>query len=93
MRTARFAHGLVVEPKFDEVCDDAHKPPAAHMQVLDYNMKDDALPVGAALRTDPSTAGGDPVFECIHTQARQLYESTAGTLVRRQYEAYASARM
>ena len=64
---------------------------AAHMQVHDYQMGNDTLPVTAALRTDPSVAGSDTVFDRMHAQAQQHVESVHGTLVQRQYEADASA--
>ena len=64
---------------------------AAQMQVHDYQMGNDTLPVTAALRTDPSVAGSDPVFDRMHAQAHQHMESVHGALVQRQYEADASA--
>ena len=66
---------------------------AAQMQVHDYNMGDDTLPVAAALRTDPSAAGMDPAFGRMQAHAQQLFETTHGTLVRHQYEADASAQL
>jgi hypothetical protein len=66
---------------------------AAQMQVHDYQMGSDTLPVSAALRTNPSDAGGDPAFEHMQAQAQQQSESAHGALVQQQYVAEASARM
>ena len=64
---------------------------AAQMQVHDYQMGNDTLPVTAALRTDPSVAGSDATFDRMHAQAHQHMESVHGARVQRQYEADASA--
>ena len=65
---------------------------AAQMRVLSYQMGDDTLPV-SALDLGPSTAATDPMFDRMNTQAQQHHESSQDAMLRRHYEAEATARM
>ncbi len=65
---------------------------AAQMRVLGYQMGDDTLPV-SALDLGPSPAATDPMFDRMNTQAQQHHESTQDAMLRRHYEADATARM
>ena len=65
---------------------------AAQMRVLGYQMEDDTLPVSAS-ELGPSPAATDPMFDRMNTQAQQHHESTQDAMLRRHYEADATARM
>lgn len=65
---------------------------AAQMRVLGYQMGDDTLPASAA-ELGPSPAATDPMFDRMNTQAQQHHESTQDAMLRRHYEADATARM
>ena len=65
---------------------------AAQMRVLGYQMGDDTLPVSAS-ELGPSPAATDPMFDRMNTQAQQHRESTQDAMLRRHYEADATARM
>ena len=65
---------------------------SAQMRVLGYQMGDDTLPVSAS-ELGPSPAATDPMFDRMNTQAQQHHEATQDAMLRRHYEADATARM
>ncbi len=65
---------------------------AAQMQVHDYHMGSDTLPV-AAMRLGPSDAGAAPAFQRMNDHAHAAYENAHASAVRHQYEADATQRL
>ena len=65
---------------------------AAQMQVHDYQMGDDGLPV-ASIRTGPSESGDAPAFQRMSDHTQTASENAQAALLRRQYEADATERM
>ncbi len=65
---------------------------AAQMQVHDYHMGSDTLPV-AAMRLGPSEAGAAPAFQRMNDHAHAAYENAHAEAVRHQYEADATQRL
>jgi hypothetical protein len=65
---------------------------AAQMQVHDYQMGDDVLPV-ASIRTGPSDSGDAPAFQRMSDRAQAAHENANAASIRRQYEADATARL
>ena len=65
---------------------------AAQMQVHDYHMGSDALPV-AAMRIGPSEAGAAPAFQRMNDHAHAAYENAHAEAARHQYEADATQRL
>ena len=65
---------------------------AAQMQVHDYHMGSDALPV-AAMRIGPSEAGAAPAFQRMNDHAHAADENAHTEAARHQYEADATQRL
>ena len=65
---------------------------AAQMQVHDYQMGDDVLPV-ASIRTGPSDSGEAPAFQRMSDHAQAAHENVHAALLQRQYEVDATARL
>ncbi len=65
---------------------------AAQMQVHDYQMGSDTLPV-AAMRIGPSEAGAAPAFQRMNDHAHTHAEATQTEAVQHQYEADATQRL
>ncbi len=65
---------------------------AAQMQVHDYQMGSDTLPV-AAMRLGPSEAGAAPAFQRMNDHAHAAHENAQAEAAQHQYEAHATQRL